>query len=100
MSALISPRASREIDAALAWIAQDNPTAAKGLRDALLQAARLIAEHPRAGQVRNELAREPFRFLAIKGYPYLVAYDSGRRPPVISRFVHMARDLPTAFGQT
>ena len=97
MKAQIAPRARREILSAVAWIADENPSAARGLQQAFREAARLISEHPRSGFERPELAGPPFRFIGVRGYPYLVAYNSDLNPPLITRFVHTARDLPSVF---
>lgn len=92
--ARLTARAADELDEAARWIASDSPRAARGLRDAVLAVARLIAEHPFIGTARLELAPEPFRFCVIRGYPHLIVYDPTTRPPTIMRIVHRARDLP------
>jgi len=35
------------------------------------------------------------RFLAVHGFPYLLVYNADRRPPLIVRVLHGARDLPS-----
>lgn len=97
MKARLAPRAYREVMAAVAWIAGENPSAARGLRTALNDAATLIGRYPHSGHERPELADPPFRFMALRGYPYLLAYNADLNPPLITRFVHMARDLPLVF---
>lgn len=94
ISAALSPRARREFLAAVDWIAKENPLAAEALRDALADAADLIGAHAEIGALRPYLTRKPYRFLKLKGFPHLVIYDSERRPPLIVRVVHGARDLP------
>jgi toxin ParE1/3/4 len=54
----------------------------------------LLAEHPRVGTTRPELAPEPYRIAVVRGFPYIAVYDASLRPPSIVRFVHGARDLP------
>lgn len=93
-AAVLGPQARRDVLEATRWIAKDNPTAARGLRVAVLEAAQRIGEHPRAGVVRPELADEQFRFLMLTGYPYVIVYNSSRSPPLIVRVLHGARDLP------
>ncbi len=44
--------------------------------------------------MRPEIARQPFRVMPLIGYPYVVVYEANRRPPLIARIVHGARDLP------
>ena len=60
-SAVLTPRALRELEKATQWIANDNPLAARALRAAVATAAQLIAEHPLAGRRRPELAKDPYR---------------------------------------
>ena len=57
-------------------------------------AAERIGNHPQIGVRRPELARGPYRFVALTGYPYLIIYREDRMPPVIARIVHGVRDLP------
>jgi toxin ParE1/3/4 len=93
-TAVLAPQARRDVLEATRWIAKDNPTAARGLRAAILKAAQRIGDHPHAGVARPSLADEPFRFMTLTGYPYLIVYDSSRSPPLIVRVLHGARDLP------
>ncbi|HZZ89271.1 MAG TPA: type II toxin-antitoxin system RelE/ParE family toxin [Caulobacteraceae bacterium] len=79
---------------ATAWISADRPSAARRLRQAVNGVAALLGEHPRVGSQRPELAPEPFRFLVVQGFPYIVVYDAEARPPMIVRIIHGARDLP------
>jgi toxin ParE1/3/4 len=92
--AAFTPRARREVLAAIRWILRDNPAAARGLRDAVVGAAHRIASYPESGITRPELAREPYRFLSLTGYPYVIVYNPARNLPLIVRVVHGARDLP------
>jgi toxin ParE1/3/4 len=94
-SAVLSPRARHDLLEAVRWIARDNPTAAKGLRNAMVKAAQRIAAHPQIAPARLELAEESIRFLTLTGYPYLLVYDSNRDPPLILRCLHGTRDFPT-----
>jgi plasmid stabilization system protein ParE len=51
---------------------------------------------PKSGTERPNLADPPARFLVIRGFPYVVVYDTDTTPPTILRIVHGARDLPKA----
>ena len=93
-SAELSPLARRDLLAATRWIEKDNPRAARGLREAVRRAAEQIGAYPAVGALRPELAETPFRFVVLSGYPYVIVYHSERRPPIIARVVHGARDLP------
>ena len=93
-AAVFSPAASRDLKNAVRWIAGDNPAAARALRDAAARAAVNIGTHIRFGVSRPDLADEPYRFVMLTGFPYVIVYNSDRRPPLIVRILHGARDLP------
>ena len=87
-------RSGRELASAARWIATDNPSAARALRDAVYDAAERLARHPELGRVRPDVAKAPYRILVLTGFPYLIVYDPTPTPPRIVRIVHGARDLP------
>ena len=95
-AASFSPRARRDLWAAAEWIAKDNPAAARALRDAVAAAAERIGGFPEIGVARPELAEEPRRFLALTGFAYVIVYNASRKPPLILRVLHGARDLAEA----
>jgi len=97
MKAVLAPAARRDLLAAVAWIAGDNPEAATVLRDTVAAAAERIGRHPLIGTERPELTAPPVRFLAMTGFPYVIVYDSACRPPLIMRVLHGARDFPVLF---
>jgi len=92
--AVPSPRARRDLLNAARWIARENPTAARGLRDAVLKAAERIGRYSECGSLRPDLADKPYRFLTLTGFPYVSVYNPGRNPALIVRILHGARDLP------
>lgn len=94
MKAVLSPQARRDLLEAVGWIARENPSAARSLRDGVAAAAARIGEHPGIGFERPDLADPPTRFLMVAGFPYLIVYDAERTPPLILRVLHGARDLP------
>jgi toxin ParE1/3/4 len=95
-AAILSSRARRDLLQAVRWIQRDDPAAARALRDAVAVAAGRIGEHPDIGVSRPTLARAPYRFLPLTGFPYVLVYNAARRPPLIARVLHGARDLPEA----
>lgn len=95
-AATFSPRARRDLLAAMRWIAKDNPAAARGLRDAVAAAAERVGLHPLVGGLRPDLVGESYRFVPLTGFPYVIVYNAARRPPLIVRILHDARDLPDA----
>jgi len=96
--AVLAPRARHDLLEAVRWIAKNNRTAAKGLRNAVVRAAERIGQHPRIAPTRVELAGESIRFLVLTGYPYVLVYDADRNPPLILRVLHGARDIPAILG--
>ena len=91
---LFTPRASRELSAAAAWIAEDNPDAAENLLSAAISAAKRVTQRPMIARVELKLAPDRYRFWSLRGYPYLLVIDTENDPPVVARFVHQTRDLP------
>jgi len=68
----------------------------RGLRrlGVVLRTAARIGAHPLIGAERPVYAPTPYRFLALRGFPYLLVHDAAAAPPRILRVVHGARDLP------
>lgn len=93
-AAALSPRARRDLLAAVRWIAADNPAAARALHTAVAKAAKRIARHVQIGSTRLDLADDRYRFLSLTGFPYVIVYSADRSPPLIVRILHAARDLP------
>lgn len=63
------------------------------MRNAVARAAERIGEHRYVGNVRPDLAPEPYRFVTLTGFPYIIVYNAERNPPLIARIVHGARNL-------
>ncbi len=98
MPGRFSPRARRELRDAAEWIAEDNPAAAEALLRAAIQAADMITSRPGLAHLRPDLATDRFRFLTLRGFPYVLVLDVDRSPPVIASMVHQSRDLPGVLG--
>ena len=92
-AAIFTPRARQDLSVAARWIKKDNRAAARALREAVAEAAERIGRHPRSGIVRPDLLPEPYRFVSLTGFRYVIVYNSERRPPVIVAVLHTARDL-------
>jgi toxin ParE1/3/4 len=88
-----APRALRELQAATEWISRQNPAAAQALVTQAIHAADRPVRQPKIGRHRPDLLPEPYRFWSLRGFLYLLVYDSAARPPRILRVLHMARDL-------
>jgi len=90
-----APQAIRDVEEAVDWLADNGgPHVARRMALATVEAARRTVERPLTGHMRSELLPAPFRFRAVRGFPYLLVYDSSQTPAKILRVLHMARDLP------
>ena len=92
--AVFAAAARADLREAVAWIARDNPAAARGLRDAAVRAAKRIGANPFIGATRPRLGADRFRFLLLVGYSYVIVYTADTDPPRILRVPHTSRDLP------
>lgn len=88
---VLTPAAEGDIVGILDYIEQDNPSAAIRVREALLDAMRLLAEHPGIGHTRADLADEVVRFWPV--FSYLVIYRPDTHPIQIVRVLHGKRDV-------
>ena len=76
----------------IAYIAAENPTAARRVTDALHATAQALSEMPtgRPGRVTGTYEK------SVTGLPYIIAYaltrEAGRETVSIIRVVHTARD--------
>jgi toxin ParE1/3/4 len=92
--AVLAPAARLELQEAARWLARRNPDAARKLREATAEAARLLAGRPRAGRQQPVLVGPHYRLWSLSSFPYVLVYDPRPVPPQILRFLHTARDLP------
>ena len=93
-----APRARRELRRAAEWIAEDNPAAAQALLQAAVRAGDMVAQRPTLARQHIDLAPSHFRFWPLRGFPYILVFDTRDDPPIVARIVHQSRDLPTALG--
>ncbi len=97
-AARLAPRARSDLRAAIRWISQDSPSAARGLREAISEAVERLGDYPELGRERPGLLRQRYRVFSMTGYPDLLIYDAVQRPPLVMRILHGARDLPEALS--
>lgn len=96
--ARFTPQAERELQAAAAWIVEENPQAARAFLDAALRAAARVSERPMLGRTIEALAPARYRFWSLRGLPYVLVYDSVFEPPHVVRVLHTSRDLNAALA--
>lgn len=97
--AVFAPAARADLRQAVAWIARDNPPAARALRDAAMHGAARLGANPLLGATRPKLTAGQFRFLLLRGFPYVMVYVADTVPPRILRVLHSARDLPAILAE-
>ncbi len=91
--AVLTPLAQRELQHALHQIAKDNKAAARGLNDAVLEAANRLGTRPGLGRLALYVPPR-YRFWSLTQFGYLMVYDATLEPVQIVRVVSARRDLP------
>jgi toxin ParE1/3/4 len=97
--AVLAPAARLEFQQAARWLARRNPDAARKLRQATADAARLLGSRPLVGRQQSELVGPHYRLWSLSSFPYVLVYDPRAVPPQILRFLHTARDLPPLLAE-
>lgn len=90
-SYVLSDSAANDIDDILDFIAADSVEAARHVFDDLDAAMQRLAEMPRIGHVRTEVAPNVVRFWVV--HSYLIVYLADERPIRILRVISGFRDL-------
>lgn len=80
--------AARQLDQALAYIAQHNPQGANYVQARLQDLMLLLLQHPFAGQAT---ARRGVRRIVASPYPYVLTYRIGNGEIIIRSVRHTAR---------
>jgi antitoxin ParD1/3/4/toxin ParE1/3/4 len=88
---LLTRAAKQDVGDIAAYIAEENPVAARRVLAKLRQAMRRLAQAPGLGHLREDLADEPLRFWPV--YSYLIVYRSETTPLQVIRVLHGARDV-------
>jgi toxin ParE1/3/4 len=87
-------RALRDLENAYAYVAADNPTAARRLIDQIEEGVELLSGHPRLGRTgRVRGTRE----LVIAGTPFIVVYRTEGNQTIVLAVLHGARRWPRSF---
>ena len=92
MNIVFSDQALAELEQILAYIALNNPSAARRVRDRIMGSIGRVARHPYSAQ---EVKQRPgVRRLPLVRYPYSVYYEIIEGEVVILRVIHDARQPP------
>jgi toxin ParE1/3/4 len=92
---IITPRAEKDIDEILIFIATDNLDAAIRFQERLSNRFEMLAENPKSGRERAEIKQD------LRSFPegnYLIFYREWAGIVAIVRVLHGARDLDEMFG--
>jgi len=86
----LSQRAKQDLQAIWAYIANDKPRAADHTLDTIDARVRLLADNPKLGRLRTDIAPD-LRYLVINNY--LVLYRATADGVFVVRVLHGARNL-------
>src|SRR5215211_1051469 len=89
-------RAQRDLDDIWLYIARDSIEAAEKVVETIERAVWKLADMPRMGHERLELAGRRYRVWSV--YSYLIIYRYGPKTLTVVRIVHGARDLRRLFA--
>ena len=84
--------AQKDLRAIYKHVRQDSAAAAQRLRELFLQKFRFLAQHPEAGESREDLARDLRLFTAGN---FAILFRAIQDGVAIARVIHGARDLET-----
>ena len=85
----LHPLAARDITEIWEYIAEDNPAAARRVREDILDAIRALIPFPHQGHRRPDLTSRPLRFKRMRDY--LIAYAPDEKPLWVVAVMHGRR---------
>jgi addiction module RelE/StbE family toxin len=91
---ILTPRALRDLEEIVHFIASDNPGAAERFCHRLIVEAEAIAPHPLAGRMVPEFRDPNIRERIFHSYRIVYRVDASTSALIVSRFWHSARDTP------
>ncbi len=86
----LHPLAAQDITDIWEYIAEDNPLAARGVREEILNTLRGLVPFPHRGHRRPDLTSRPLRFTLVRDY--LIAYAPDERPLWVVAVMHGRRN--------
>lgn len=96
MQVIFADPATRDLDAIIDYIAQENPAAAEKVFRTIVAVTRRLSDFPEMGHA----GRLPdTRELAVAGLPYLIVYQMASDVVTIIAVFHGARDLVRALAE-
>src|ERR1700676_3908448 len=85
----LHPGAAQDITDIWEFILEDNPLAARRVREDILDAVRKLVPFPHQGHKRPDLTTKPLRFQAVRNY--IIAYAPDEKPLVVLAVLHGRR---------
>ena len=82
----LHPLAAQDITEIWEYIAEDNPLAARRVREEILSAIRAVVPFPQQGHRRTDLTSRPMRFIRVRDY--LIAYAPDEKPLWVIAVMH------------
>jgi len=86
----LHPLAAQDITEIWEYIAEDNPLAARRVREEILSRIRAVVPFPNQGHNRPDLTGRPLRFIAVR--EYLIAYAPEEKPLWVVAVMHGRRN--------
>jgi len=86
----LHPGAAHDITEIWQYIAEDNPLAARRVREEILDTIRMLVSFPYQGHQRSELTSRPMRFHVAR--EFLIAYVPDEKPIVAIAVLHGKRN--------
>jgi plasmid stabilization system protein ParE len=86
---VLHPLAVQDITDIWEFIAEDNPLAARRVREDILDAIRALVPFPHQGHRRTDLTSRPLRFKTVRDY--LIAYAPDEHPLLVIAVLHGRR---------
>jgi plasmid stabilization system protein ParE len=87
---VLHPLAAQDISDNWEFIAEQNPQAARRVREDILAAIRALVPFPHQGHRRPDLTSRPLRFTTVR--EYLIAYAPDEHPLLVLAVLHGRRN--------
>jgi toxin ParE1/3/4 len=92
---ILAPRAIRDLEAIVRYIAVDNSVAAVRLGQALISKAKTVGQFPESGRVVPEFDDASIREVIYNHYRIVYRVNSSTQTVDVIRFWHAARGAPS-----
>jgi plasmid stabilization system protein ParE len=86
----LHPLAAQDITEIWEYIAENNPLAARRVREEILGRIRAVVPFPNQGHKRPDLTGRPLRFISVR--EYLIAYAPEEKPLWVVAVMHGRRN--------